>query len=215
MKITKTKLMEIIKQEADQFLLNEETFSDEIGQALLKSINELISGISELDVSIDYLSAAFTGEDPTTIGLGQSILGKGYRPTRGTRRDSQEVDEMLKRMDIVSINCPLTEKTKGMISENILELMMPNSYIINSSRSEIIDEKALVRMLQEKKIAGAGLDVFGAEKKLKTELLDLPNTILIPHMGSATVEGRIEMGEKVIVNIKTFIDGHNPPNRII
>ena len=98
MKITKTKLMEIIKQEADQFLLNEETFSDEIGQALLKSINELISGISELDVSIDYLSAAFTGEDPTTIGLGQSILGKGYRPTRGTRRDSQEVDEMLKRM---------------------------------------------------------------------------------------------------------------------
>ena len=122
---------------------------------------------------------------------------------------------MVKRMDIVSINCPLTEKTKGMISENILELMMPNSYIINSSRSEIIDEKALVRMLKEKKIAGAGLDVFGAEKKLKTELLDLPNTILIPHMGSATVEGRIEMGEKVIVNIKTFIDGHNPPNRII
>ena len=118
-------------------------------------------------------------------------------------------------MDIVSINCPLTEKTKGMISENILKLMMPNSYIINSSRSEIIDEKALVRMLKEKKIAGAGLDVFGAEKKLKTELLDLPNTILIPHMGSATVEGRIEMGEKVIVNIKTFIDGHNPPNRII
>ena len=102
-----------------------------------------------------------------------------------------------------------------MISENILKLMMDNSYIINSSRSEIIDEKALVRMLQEKKIAGAGLDVFGAEKKLKTELLDLPNTILIPHMGSATVEGRIEMGEKVIVNIKTFIDGHNPPNRII
>jgi|TARA_B100002019_G_scaffold257366_1_gene241369 glyoxylate reductase len=127
----------------------------------------------------------------------------------------KNLGEMVKRMDIVSINCPLTEKTKGMISENILELMMPNSYIINSSRSEIIDEKALVRMLKEKKIAGAGLDVFGAEKKLKTELLDLPNTILIPHMGSATVEGRIEMGEKVIVNIKTFIDGHNPPNRII
>ena len=116
---------------------------------------------------------------------------------------------MVKRMDIVSINCPLTEKTKGMMSEKILELMMPNSYIINSSRSEIIDETALVRKLQEKKIAGAGLDVFGAEKNLKTKLLDLPNTILIPHMGSATVEGRIEMGEKVIVNIKTFIDGHN------
>ena len=92
---------------------------------------------------------------------------------------------------------------------------MPNSYIINSSRSEIIDEIALVKLLKEKRIAGAGLDVFSAEKKRNTELLDLPNTILIPHMGSATVEGRIEMGEKVIINIKTFIDGHNPPNRII
>ena len=80
---------------------------------------------------------------------------------------------------------------------------------------EIIDEVALVKLLKEKRIAGAGLDVFSAEKKSNTELLDLPNTILIPHMGSATVEGRIEMGEKVIINIKTFIDGHNPPNRII
>ena len=127
----------------------------------------------------------------------------------------KNLEEMVQRMDIVSINCPLTDKTKGMISEKILELMMPSSYIINSSRSEIIDEVALVKILKKKKIAGAGLDVFGAEKKLKTELLDLPNTILIPHMGSATVEGRIEMGEKVIINIKTFIDGHNPPNRII
>ncbi len=93
--------------------------------------------------------------------------------------------------------------------------MMPNSYIINSSRSEIIDEKALARLIKDKKIAGAGLDVFSSEKKRNIELLNLPNTILIPHMGSATVEGRIEMGEKVIINIKTFIDGHNPPNRII
>ncbi len=127
----------------------------------------------------------------------------------------KNLDDMVKRMDIVSINCPLTDKTKGIISNKILELMMPSSYIINSSRSEIIDEIALVKLLKEKKIAGAGLDVFSAEKKSNTELLDLANTILIPHMGSATVEGRIEMGEKVIINIKTFIDGHNPPNRII
>ena len=127
----------------------------------------------------------------------------------------KNLDDMVKRMDIVSINCPLTDKTKGIISDKILGLMMPNSYIINSSRSEIIDEVALVKLLKEKRIAGAGLDVFSAEKKSNTELLDLPNTILIPHMGSATVEGRIEMGEKVIINIKTFIDGHNPPNRII
>jgi hypothetical protein len=97
MKITKQKLMEIIKQETNKFLLNEQfEVSDEIGQALLKSINELISGISELDVSIDYLSAAFTGEDPTTIGLGQRMLGKGYRPTK--RAAAQEVNEVLQQM---------------------------------------------------------------------------------------------------------------------
>tara|TARA_E500000178_G_C16972475_1_gene731644 strand:+ start:66 stop:1040 length:975 start_codon:yes stop_codon:yes gene_type:complete len=127
----------------------------------------------------------------------------------------KSLDEMIKRMDIISINCPLTDKTKGLLSDDKLKLIMPNSYIINSSRSEIIDEIALVKLLKSGKIAGAGLDVFSIEKKLNIELLNLPNTILIPHMGSATVEGRIEMGEKVIVNIKTLIDGHNPPNRII
>ena len=127
----------------------------------------------------------------------------------------KNLDEMIKRMDILSINCPLTKETRGLMSAERLSLMMPNSYIINSSRSEIIDEKALARFIKDKKIAGAGLDVFSSEKKRNIELLNLPNTILIPHMGSATVEGRIEMGEKVIINIKTFIDGHNPPNRII
>jgi glyoxylate reductase len=127
----------------------------------------------------------------------------------------RNLNEMIKRMDIISINCPLTDETKGLLSADKLKLMMPNSYIINSSRSEIIDESALVKLLKEKKIAGAGLDVFSIEKTLNTKLLNLPNTILIPHMGSATIEGRIEMGEKVIINIKTFIDGHNPPNRII
>ena len=127
----------------------------------------------------------------------------------------KSLDEMLKRMDIISINCPLTNETKGLMSDERLKLMMPNSYIINSSRSEIIDEKALAKLLKEHKIAGAGLDVFSREKDRNNELMYAPNTILIPHMGSATIEGRIEMGEKVIVNIKTFIDGHNPPNRII
>ena len=93
--------------------------------------------------------------------------------------------------------------------------MNPDSYLINSSRSEIVDEEALVKILRTNKIAGAGLDVFSRRKDRKSELLELPNTILIPHMGSATIEGRIEMGEKVVVNIKTYIDGHNPPNRII
>ena len=127
----------------------------------------------------------------------------------------KNLDEMIRRMDIISINCPLTSETKGLLSSERLKLMNSDSYLINSSRSEIIDEKALTVLLRDKRIAGAGLDVFSRRKDGKSELLALPNTILIPHMGSATIEGRIEMGEKVIVNIKTYIDGHNPPNRII
>ena len=127
----------------------------------------------------------------------------------------KNLDEMIPRMDIISVNCPLTNATKGLLSSQRLKLMTKDSYLINSSRSEIVDEKALAYMLKEKKIAGAGLDVFSRRKDDTSQLLELSNTILIPHMGSATIEGRIEMGEKVIVNIKTYIDGHNPPNRII
>ena len=127
----------------------------------------------------------------------------------------KNLDEMIRRVDIISINCPLTNETKGLLSSERLELMTPDSYLINSSRSEIVDEEALVKMLRAKKIAGAGLDVFNRRQDGKSQLLELPNTILIPHMGSATIEGRIEMGEKVIINIKTYIYGHNPPNRII
>ena len=125
------------------------------------------------------------------------------------------LDEMIKRMDIVSINCPLTKETNRLMSKKRLKLMMTDSYIINTSRSEIIDEEALLDLLKNNKIAGAGLDVFRRQENGNSKLLEAPNTILIPHLGSATIEGRIEMGEKVIVNIKTFIDGHNPPNRII
>ena len=127
----------------------------------------------------------------------------------------KNLDEMIRRMDIISINCPLTAETKGLMSKERLNLMMPDSYIINSSRSEIIDEDALASLLLDHKIGGAGLDVFSKKREKNIKLLNAPNTILIPHMGSATIEGRIEMGEKVIINIKTYIDGHNPPNRII
>ena len=125
------------------------------------------------------------------------------------------LDEMIKRMDIISINCPLTKDTKKLMSKERLELMAKDSYLINTSRSEIIDEEALFYLLKNNKIAGAGLDVFRRQENGNSKLLEAPNTILIPHLGSATIEGRIEMGEKVIINIKTFIDGHNPPNRII
>ncbi len=125
------------------------------------------------------------------------------------------LDQMIARMDIISINCPLTKDTHQLLSRNRLKLLMPHAYIVNTSRGEIVDEKAMVEFLKEKRIAGAGLDVFEREPVKESYLLKAPNTVLLPHMGSATVEGRIEMGEKVIINIKTYIDGHNPPDRVL
>ena len=122
---------------------------------------------------------------------------------------------MLSRMDIVSVNCPHTPATFHLMNARRLDLMQPGSYIINTARGEVIDEAALARALETGKIAGAGLDVFEREPNVNEKLMAHPNTVLLPHMGSATIEGRIEMGEKVIINIKTFADGHLPPDRVI
>lgn len=125
------------------------------------------------------------------------------------------LDQMLSRMDIVSVNCPHTPATFHLLNARRLDLMQPTSYLINTARGEVIDEAALARALQAGKIAGAGLDVFEREPNVNKKLMAHPNTVLLPHMGSATVEGRIEMGEKVIINIKTFADGHLPPDRVL
>jgi len=125
------------------------------------------------------------------------------------------LDQMLPQMDIVSINCPHTPETFHLLNTKRLGLMQPSSYIINTARGEIIDEDALAEALDTGKIAGAGLDVFEREPKVNQHLLAHPNTVLLPHMGSATLEGRVEMGQKVIINIKTFADGHLPPDRVI
>ena len=125
------------------------------------------------------------------------------------------LDQMLSRMDIVSVNCPHTPATFHLMNARRLDLMQPGSYIINTARGEVIDEAALARALETGKIAGAGLDVFEREPNVNKKLMAHPNTVLLPHMGSATIEGRIEMGEKVIINIKTFADGHLPPDRVI
>jgi len=118
-------------------------------------------------------------------------------------------------MDIVSVNCPHTPATFHLMNARRIELMKPESYIVNTARGEVIDEAALARALKAGKIAGAGLDVFEREPTVNEELFGLPNVVLLPHMGSATIEGRTEMGEKVIINIKTFADGHRPPDRVI
>jgi glyoxylate reductase len=125
------------------------------------------------------------------------------------------LDQMLARMDIVSVNCPHTPATYHLLSARRLQLMKPTAYIVNTARGEVIDENALARMLENGKLAGAGLDVFEREPAVNPKLLKQKNVLLLPHMGSATLEGRIDMGEKVIVNIKTFADGHKPPDRVI
>ena len=122
---------------------------------------------------------------------------------------------MLALMDIISINCPHTPATFHLLSERRLKLVKPHAYIVNTSRGEVIDENALTRMLASGKISGAGLDVFEHEPAVNPKLLNLENVVLLPHMGSATLEGRLDMGEKVIVNIKTFADGHTPPDRVL
>jgi len=127
----------------------------------------------------------------------------------------ESLDQMLSRMDIVSINCPHTPATYHLLSARRLNLLGSQAYIVNTSRGEVIDENALARLLESGDIAGAALDVFEHEPAINPKLMKLDNVILLPHMGSATIEGRIAMGEKVIINIKTFADGHTPPDRVI
>jgi glyoxylate reductase len=126
----------------------------------------------------------------------------------------QSLDQMLARVDIVSVNCPHTPGTYHLLSARRLKLLRPHSIVVNTSRGGIIDETALTQMLAKREIAAAGLDVFEHEPAVNVRLRRLDNVVMTPHMGSGTREGRIDMGEKVIINIKTFADGHRPPDRV-
>ena len=127
----------------------------------------------------------------------------------------ESLDQLLARMDVISVNCPHTPATFHLLSARRLKLLQPHAIVVNTARGEVIDEPALANMLARGEIAGAGLDVYENEPAINPKLLKLPNVVLLPHMGSATVESRIDMGEKVIINIKTFMDGHMPPDRVI
>ena len=130
----------------------------------------------------------------------------------------ESLDQMLARVDIVSVNCPHTPATYHLLSARRLKLLRPEAYVVNTARGEVIDENALIRMVSAGEIAGAGLDVFEHEPAANPKLVKLAREgkiVLLPHMGSATVEGRVDMGEKVIINIKTFMDGHKPPDRVL
>ena len=125
------------------------------------------------------------------------------------------LDQMVARMDVISINCPHTPSTFHLMNARRLKLMKPGAVLVNTSRGEVVDENALTRGLRAGEIGGAGLDVFERGHEVNPRLRELPNVVLLPHMGSATLEGRIEMGEKVILNIKTFADGHRPPDQVL
>lgn len=127
----------------------------------------------------------------------------------------QSLDQMLAHMDFVSIHCPSTPATYHLLSARRLSLLRPQAYVINTSRGHAIDEAALVRLLESARIAGAGLDVYENEPLVTPKLLTLDNVVALPHIGSATIEGRLDMGEKVLINIQTFADGHAPPDRVI
>ena len=153
-------------------------------------------------------------------GFGLSIHYHNRRPVHAEIEAELEatywdnLDQMLARMDIISINCPHTPATYHLISPRRLALIQPHAFIVNTSRGEVIDENALVHALQNRDLAGAGLDVFEHEPQVNPKLLELENVVLMPHMGSATIEGRIDMGEKVIINIRAFMDEHAPPDRV-
>jgi glyoxylate reductase len=130
----------------------------------------------------------------------------------------ESLDQMLVRMDIVSVNCPHTPATYHLLSARRLKVMQPEAYIVNTARGEVIDENALARLIEAGDLAGAGLDVFEHEPAVNPKLVKLARAgkvVLLPHLGSATIEGRVDMGEKVIVNIRTFMDGHRPPDRVL
>ncbi len=130
----------------------------------------------------------------------------------------ESLDQMLARMDIVSVNCPHTPATYHLLSARRLKMLRPEAFVVNTARGEVVDENALARMIEAGDVAGAGLDVFEHEPAVNPKLLKLARAgkvIVLPHMGSATIEGRIDMGEKVIINIKTFMDGHKPPDRVL
>ena len=130
----------------------------------------------------------------------------------------ESLDQMLARMDIISVNCPSTPATFHLLSARRLALLQPSAYIVNTARGDIIDEDALIKMLGEGRLAGAGLDVFEHEPAVNPKLVRLARrgkVVILPHMGSATIEGRIDMGERVIINIRAHYDGHRPPDRVL
>ncbi len=154
-------------------------------------------------------------------GFGMSIHYHNRKPVQSGVEEALEatywesLDQMLPRMDIVSVNCPSTEATRNLLNAERIGLLNKNAYLINTARGDVVDEAAMVTALQNRSFAGAGIDVYAEEPHVPEALRKLRNVVLLPHIGSATIEGRDAMGDKVLINIQTFIDGHTPPDRVL
>ncbi len=207
----------------------------------LKLIANYGSGVDHIDVATARQRGVIVSNTPgvvTRLGiLGMGRIGqavarrarafglqvhyhnrKRLRPEIEAEHEAtywESLDQMIARMDILSINCPHTPSTFHLLNARRLRLMKPSAVVVNTSRGEVVDENALTRALRAGELAGAGLDVYERGTDLNPRLRELPNVVCLPHMGSATIEGRIEMGEKVIINIKTFADGHRPPDQVV
>ncbi|NCN83497.1 MAG: D-glycerate dehydrogenase [Sphingomonadales bacterium] len=126
-----------------------------------------------------------------------------------------DLDELIRECDIISLHCPHTVETHEMINAERIGKMKSSAYLINTARGDLVDEDALIQALQSEKIGGAGLDVYQNEPDIDPRFLTLKNTVLLPHMGSATFEGREASGERVITNIRVWADGHRPPDQVL
>ena len=126
-----------------------------------------------------------------------------------------DLDRLIAKSDIITLHCPLTAETDRLMNRARIGMMKTDAYLINSSRGELVDEDALIEALTRGKIAGAGLDVYTHEPAIDSRFLSIPNVVLLPHLGSATFEGREASGERVIANIRIFADGHRPPDQVL
>ena len=170
-----------------------------------------IVGMGRIGQAVAHRARAFGLE---TIYYNRKRLPEAFEGMLGARYVA-DLDTLVAQADILTLHCPLTEETRGMIDAVRIALMKPGASIINTARGELIDQEALIAALYSGKLAGAGLDVYPDEPNVDERLLKHPNVMTLPHIGSATAEGREASGEKVIANIRFWADGHRPPDQVL
>ncbi|MBN8483293.1 MAG: D-glycerate dehydrogenase [Sphingomonadales bacterium] len=170
-----------------------------------------IVGMGRIGQAVAHRARAFGME---VVYHNRHRLPSSIETMFGARYEA-DLDRLFAESDIVSLHCPASPATRQLVNAERLAAMKPGAYLINTARGDLIDEEALIEALQSGHLAGAGLDVFAREPAVDPRLIALPNVITLPHLGSATIEGRAHAGEKVIANIRFWIDGHRPPDQVL